>query len=108
MKKAIIHGEAMLVESSLPKGAKLKKTVNSYEIIAKSEVSFNHHVIDVVDGVEFYEKDGKLFMKNNTETQVRCVIAERHDTIVVPCGIWEIDIQQEYDPFEQRARAVRD
>ena len=106
--RAILHGEAMLIEAKkIPQGFK-KIKVEGYEIIAKSEVSFNHHVVDVVDGVEFYEKDGKLFMKNNTETQVRCVIADRHDAITVPCGIWEIDVQQEYDPFEKRAMAVRD
>lgn len=108
-KKGILHGEAMVFEGTIPEGAKrVDTTGKQYVIIAPSEQTGNHHVIDVVDGVEFYEKDGKLFLKTEVETQVRCVIAERHDAITIQPGCYEIDSQQEYDPFEARLRAVRD
>jgi hypothetical protein len=104
----ILHGEAMLVRvKEVPSGFE-KIEAKGYKIIAPSETTGNHHIIDVIDGVEFYEKAGKLYLKNDTETQVRCVVADRHDAVIIPCGIWEIDIQQEYDHFAQRAERVRD
>lgn len=107
MKKCILHGEAIVFGSKVPSDA-VRKDVKGFLIIAPSETSGNHHVIDAAEGVEFYEKNGVLYVKNEVETQVRCVMTERHDNITLPAGEWEIGIQQEYDPFEARKRNVAD
>lgn len=65
-------------------------------------------MVDVKDGVEFYEKDGILYLKNDVETQVRCLVKERHDNITLEPGIWEIDFQQEYDYLKEEKRRVSD
>ncbi len=105
----ILHGECQITKvTKLPQGADRKEIGSEYQIVAESEVSGNHHVIDINDGVEFYEVDGKLFLKNTEETQVRCLIKERHDAITLDPGIWEIGCQQEYDYLTQEKRNVAD
>ena len=107
--KTIIHGECLISKvESLPKNVSKKETKGQYQIIAESEVSGNHHVIDIKDGVEFYEKNGILYMKNDVETDVRCIVKERHDNITLEPGVWEIDFQQEYDYLTEEIRRVSD
>lgn len=109
MKDAILHGEVLIYKiDSLPEDAKKKETLEDSFIIAPSETTGNHHVIDCKEGVEFYEKDGVLYLKNDVETQVRCVLKERHDEITLEPGIWEIDKQREYDYFTESHRYVAD
>lgn len=109
MKNAILHGECIIhTISSLPAGAKKVKTQGEHHIIAPSETSGNHHVIDIKEGVEFYEKGGVLYMKNDVPTDVRCIIKERHDNITLDPGVWEIDSQQETDYLTMERRAVAD
>jgi hypothetical protein len=108
MKKTILHGEAMITESELPAGA-TKLTVKEKQlIIADSETTGNHHVVENVEGCEFYELDGVRYMKNSEPTSVKCVHENRHDTLEIPAGTWEFDSQQEYDYFSQSHQAVRD
>ena len=105
-----LHGEAMIFRSKLPKSAKPIKPSNpGYHIIADSETTGNHHVVDVEDGVQFYmDEDGTMFMVNEKETQVRCVHADRHDTKPLEPGCWEFGVQQEYDHLAQHLQKVRD
>lgn len=100
----------MLFKSKLPKNAKrIKTTNNQYHIIADSETTGNHHVVDLNESVEFYmDDDGNMFMVNNEDTQVRCLLPERHSAIPLEKGCWEFGIQKEYDHFEQNLRAVKD
>lgn len=107
MKKCVLHGEVIIFESKIPEGAK-KLEVKDFLIIAPSENSGNHHVIDAKEGVEFYEKDGVLFVRNSVPATARCVIQSRHDKEVLAPSEWEIAPQQEYDPFTARKRAVSD
>jgi hypothetical protein len=106
----ILHGEAMIFKSSLPKDAKKIKTTNDkFHIIADSETTGNHHVVDCEEGVEFFmDENGTMFMKNSKQTQVRCVQANRHTEIPIETGTWEFGIQEEYDHFAQHLRKVRD
>jgi hypothetical protein len=109
MKQLILHGEAMIFASSLPENAcKIKPTNKEYHIIADSETTGNHHVVDYCDGVEFFESDGVQYMKNSKPTRVRCVHADRHSPVELEPGVWEFGIQKEYDHFEQNLQAVRD
>ncbi len=107
--KTHLHGESQLNKiEELPAGVKEVKTNGEYHIIAESEISGNHHVIDLNEDVKFYEKDGIFYMKNDTETQVRCIVKERHDAITLEPGVWEIDFQQEYDYLKKEIRRVSD
>jgi hypothetical protein len=106
----ILHGEAMIFKSTIPKGAtKIKSTNKEYHIIADSETTGNHHVIDCHEKTEFYmDSDGNMFMETETPTQVRCLHANRHDAIAIEPGCYQFGIQQEYDHFAAAVRNVRD
>ncbi len=108
--EVILHGEAMAFPSKLPVGAKKKSLGNqSFVIVANSETTGNHHVVDVMEGVDFYEDDkGTLFMDSQKDTQIRCIHENRHDAITIPAGTYEFGTQQEYDPFAERMRRVAD
>jgi hypothetical protein len=107
--KAIIHGECIIFESKIPQDASLEEQDKSFVIIANSEVTGNHHVIDrPSNAVQFFTKDKKRYMRNSQPTNVRCVIADRHTSIPIPAGDWEIGIQQEYDYIAQVKRNVQD
>jgi hypothetical protein len=108
--EVILHGECLLFASKLPKnGLKKRKPKNGYIVVAASETTGNDHVVDVIDGVDFYENDkGVLFMESSVETSIRCLHKDRHDTITLPAGTYEFGTQQEYDPFLARMQSVRD
>jgi hypothetical protein len=106
--EVILHGECMVFLSELPSNLK-KMEKKPFVIVAPSETTGNHHVVDVIDGVDFYEDEsGKLFMKSSVSTVIRCVHTDRHDAITIPAGTYEFGSQQEYDPFTARLQAVRD
>ena len=113
-KRHIVHGEANLFEvDSIPDGA--KKLIPSSAmiagnglIIAESETSGNHHVIEMKAGVEFFEKDGTLYMRNTQPTTVNCVHAGRHDTVDIPPSIWKRKIAKEFDYLTMEKRNVAD
>ncbi len=110
--EVILHGECMVFASNLPKTVKKidqSKIKNGYVIVADSETTGNHHVVDVVDGVDVYEDEkGTIFVKNSVPATVRCLHENRHDTEVLPPGTYEFGFQQEYDPFSARLMKVRD
>lgn len=110
----ILHGEAMIFLSSIPSNAKaIEPNAKSYHIIADSETSGNHHVVDHGPGVQFFEvenRDGSktFFMKNTVETQVRCLHDNRHGTETLSPGTYEFGVQEEFDHVAQHVRKVRD
>ena len=105
----ILHGEAILFESNLPADAvEIKPTHSTYHIIADSETTGNHHVVDMVCGTKVYKASNRIFIKNNKKTNVRCVHPNRHDAIVLEPSVYEVGVQKEYDHFAQNLRAVRD
>lgn len=106
----ILHGEAMIFPSKLPKKVTKIETTNSqYHIIADSETTGNHHVVDLNDGVTFFKNEGgTMFAVCEKPTQVRCILENRHSTIPLPAGTYEFGIQQEYDHMEQHMRNVKD
>lgn len=113
--EVLLHGECMVFPSTLPAAAKKidkKRIVRSngqkYVIVADSETTGNHHVVDVVDGVDIYENEGSLFMVNSVGTNIRCLHENRHDTKTLSPGTYEFGSQQEYDPFAARMQKVRD
>lgn len=107
-----LHGECVLKQVPLPDGCQiqtdLKLANDGGVIIADSETTGNHHVIDRVPGVDFYTKDDRRFVVSSVDFDVRCVLKERHDTFKLPPGSYEIGFQKEYDYLTQSLRNVRD
>lgn len=109
MKKQYTHGEVIVFKIDvLPKGIKKIKAKDKKYIIADSESTGNHHCIEDIKGVEMYEKDGVLYLKNDVPVNMFCVDKTRHDTEVLEPGIWEIDKAQEYDYLTEMTRKVAD
>lgn len=105
--KKIIHGECIIFSSNIPKCAK-KKSVKDDVIIADSETQGNFHKILVKDGVDVYEHEGTLFIRNTVETEVYCPDKTRHDTVILPEGEWEIGIAKEFDYLSDQERKIQD
>lgn len=106
--RAILHGECGIIQSTIPADATSLEVKNNCLILADSETTGNHHVLDVVPGVAVLEKEGKRFIRNSVPANVRCVHTDRHDALTVPPGEWELVIAQEFDYFEMSKRNVRD
>jgi hypothetical protein len=106
---AVLHGECIIYKSTIPTDAVVENHDNkSFTIVAESEVTGNHHVIDIKPGVQFLNSGTRRFMKNSVPTDIRCVIAERHSNITIPAGEWEVGIQQEFDYFAMAKKNVAD
>ena len=103
----ILHGECMAFESTIPTNAQ-RLNVRDFLIVADSETTGNHHVVDNAEGCEFYQLDGIRYMKNSKPTKIRCLHTDRHDALELSPGQWEFGTQQEYDPFLENMRNVRD
>lgn len=111
-KPCFLHGEAMIVkEGSMPSSVKPLEVKGPYLIIADSEVTGNHHVVDCEAGVTFFEDtdaEKTRYMNAKKPTRVRCLIDNRHDTIELDPGIYKFGIQQEYDYHAEAKRNVAD
>jgi hypothetical protein len=108
-KRMYLHGECVISElEKLPEGL-LPKNEKDSIMIAESETVGNEHRIKIKDGVEIFEDvNGTLYMKNSVSTEVYCLHAERHDTITIPEGFWQIDKAVEYDYFSDKIREIKD
>lgn len=106
----ILHGEAMIFPAAkLPEGCvEIDPSHRSYHIIADSETTGNHHVVDAEEGVFFFQNKDGVYMQNSAPTRVRCLHENRHSTIEIPPGTWEFGAQQEYDHLAEEMRKVRD
>ena len=102
-KRMYLHGECIIKEvENLPEKLKERNDKGSI-MIAESETVGNEHRIKVKEGVEFFEDEkGILYMRNTVPTEVYCLHEQRHDTIEIPEGIWEIDKAVEYDYLTQK------
>ena len=59
--KGILHGECIIFESSIPSDATPEMLTGEFTIIAPSETTGNHHVVDLHPGVEFFNKGGTRY-----------------------------------------------
>jgi hypothetical protein len=107
-RKGICHGECIIFESKIPAEGIEEKNEGEFVIVANSETTGNHHVIDMAPDVKFFTHEGKRFMKNSSPATVRCVMADRHDALAIPAGEWEVGIAQEFDYFTKAKRNVAD
>jgi hypothetical protein len=112
MLKHYTHGEVNFFETKeLPKNLKKIEVKDNFYIVGESETHGNDHRVAVLDKqqIDFFEdENGTLYMRNLVETNVFCPNENRHDTITLQPGIWEIDKSMEYDYLEQELRQVRD
>lgn len=106
--QVILHGECMVFAAEIPADAQPLNVIGPYLIVADSETTGNHHVIDRAEGVEFFRSGERRFMLNTKPTQIRCLHEKRHDAVTLDPGTYEFGTQQEYDPFAQNLRNVRD
>lgn len=111
--EVILHGEAMIFPvSEIPANAEAceMKFAQGSAIIADSETTGNHHVLDMppTANVKFFRSGERLFFRCEGNTQVRCVHPDRHNAIAIPPGTYEVDRQKEYDHFAQNLMNVRD
>ena len=109
------HGEVLFLEiNELPED--VNKMIPNSSMLAKgglivgqSETSGNHHCVDLVEGIEFFERDGVLYMKNNNPTKAFCSLdSVRHPDVEIQPGVWKIKIQKEFDLLERVRRNVAD
>lgn len=110
--KGWLHGECIVKQATLPSDCEplvdLKFASDGGVIIADSETTGNHHVIDRVPGLDFFSKGERRFVSSTNPFNVRCVLEKRHSTFNIPPGTYEIGFQKEYDYFTQALRNVRD
>jgi hypothetical protein len=109
--EVILHGEAMIfpINQISSSAKKIEPSNETYHIIADSETTGNHHVVDANADTEFYMDDnGTMYMEAKSDTQVSCVHENRHSPIDIPAGTYEFGIQQEYDHFAENYRNVAD
>lgn len=105
------HGEVTIHKvTQLPKDIKKAKLFTKYSYkLADSETTGNHHLLEAKEGVELFEDaNGTLWLKNDVPCDVFCAVKERHDSITLEPGIWEIDRAQEYDHLNDMTRQVTD
>jgi hypothetical protein len=108
--KIILHGEVTVRRTNaVPQGAeKINASNGAYHIIADSETTGNHHVVDCPSGVSLFRNKDSIFITNTAPTQIRCVHTDRHDAITLEPGVWEFGTQKEYDYMTESLRSVRD
>lgn len=112
--KLWLHGEVCIkkVKGKMPEGMNKLAPINGSYMIAESETTGNHHLLEEVAGVPVFEKDGTLYFRPVKEATVRCVDEKRHDRITLePCTedeFYIFDRQQEVDHISDEVRAVRD
>lgn len=102
------HGECLIFQAEIPNDAEMVTTTSDKYIVALSEVTGNHHYIDLHPGVQVYKKDGKTFFRNQSDMEIKCVLTQRHHALVVPPGTWGLSTAQEYDYVREAKRNVAD
>ena len=89
----------------LPAGVKATQAKPRGFVLAEGEHTGHAHVIDRLAGIEFVEKDGLFYIKNDKPATVT---HEEHKPITFPAGLWRVRGVKEYDHFAEEARKVQD
>lgn len=110
-RETFFHGELVICSTKKMPAGNLKEVKPSEIgfILADSETSGNHHVLENKTGIEVREdENGILWIKNTEPVNVFCVDKQRHDTITLEPGIWEVDKAKEWDYEKEEVRSVAD
>ena len=90
---------------SMPQDAKSVPAKERGYVLAEGEATGHAHVIDKVADIEFVEKDGMFYIKNEKPVTVK---HEEHRPITIPAGTWKVRGIREYDHFQEESRRVVD
>lgn len=100
----IVQGDVFLVKGKIPKGASKKTATKRGLVLAEGEATGHAHCI-TESAAELYEHNGILYLRASVPVSLK---HEEHRPVTISIGDWQVGIVQEYDPFEQEARNVRD
>jgi len=107
MKKETVyaqHGDVLLYKvDTIPQDCKQVKAKNGF-ILEKGE-GVHTHVIEKVDGLEVYEKDGVVFLKVDSPVELD---HEEHGVKVIEPGIYRKEIENEFDYESEESRKTQD
>lgn len=110
------QGDVIFVKiDSIPAGAKkVTPQRKSGYVLAEGEATGHAHVLTAEPGVELFERDGMLFIKNpDVAATVKHVEVDdsptkEHKPVEIHKGTWEIRPGKEYDHFKEEANQIRD
>ena len=106
------HGEVRVIERELDFAITGKKFETKEDIIlADSETTGNHHMLQVIPGVHVYRNDklDKFFVKTEVDTKVYCKLENRHTPMSLKTGYtYEITKAKEWDHLSRERRNVKD
>lgn len=104
MEKQIQQGDVILKRIDyIPNNAQKL----SHGILAEGEKSGHSHALTNL-GIAMLFMDGDQMFIRVKKEESAIVKHEEHQPIEIPSGDWEVDIVQEYDPFEEEVRRVVD
>lgn len=108
MKKVSIrHGELVLKPVSVA-GKGDEESVKSY-IVAHSETGHHHVVESEAPFSVIKDALGKMWLELEAEAKViHKKSHDKHDTLILTPGIWEVGAKTEYDPSKKAIARVRD
>ena len=98
--KFIRHGDLMIKRVDLiPSDAKQTDNMT----LALGEATGHHHTLQ--GNCQVYQQGETKFVKAESDT---VLTHQEHDTVKIENGLYKVDIEQEYDPFEKIIQKVRD
>ena len=103
--KQLQQGDVLLQETTLPQGCKKVVVDGHGYVLAKGEATGHAHIIEGIEGYEVYERDGITYI---SALQDVALIHEEHNTVTIPVRTWKVGIVEEYDPFTEEMRPVKD
>ena len=99
------QGDVIVEPAKFPQDGKEVKAKERGFVLAEGEHTGHAHVIDKLAGIEFVEKGGMFYIKNDREVTIT---HEEHKPIKLPPGEWRTRGVKEYDHFAEEARRVQD
>lgn len=79
----------------------------NHGVLAEGEATGHSHALTNLGvAMLLMDKDNMFLQVNDKEEAV--ITHQEHNPVKVPTGNWEVKIVQEYDPFSEEARKVRD
>lgn len=100
------HGDVDFFKTKLPKKAKLKHAVKQ-ETVALGEKTGHHHTLfgSNLDAIKVWEYEDKKYYEICQSLMLK---HQEHEMLKIDKGVYEIQIEQEYDPFTEEIRKVVD
>lgn len=99
------QGDVVFFTEKEIKGKEVKADARGY-VFAEGEQTGHYHTVKDTEAVKVYEENGVKYcrvIKDNAK-----VVHQEHSVVTLPRGNYRIGIVQEFDPFEEEIRNVRD